>query len=259
MIQPYYKDEYATIYHGDCREILPHLEKVDLMLTDPPYGVALSSGRGGRHGDCVITGDEDESLRDHAMRLASWKAAFVFGSPKVRKPPGVKATLIWDKGEHVGMGNLQLPWKPNFEEIYVLGSGFTGRRDSSILKFNAIAGCVGRVMSRLHPTEKPVDLLRYLLGKHSAVNVLDPFVGSGSSLRAAKDLGLQSIGIEIEEEYCEMAAERLRQEAFDFEAVECRDVIKNCSMCLSRMRADRDDDNPLCDECAPYAIDAESN
>lgn len=216
MIKPYYEQDGITIYHGDCREVLPQLERVDLLLTDPPYGVALSSGWDGRHGECSIVGDEDESLRDRVLQIAKWKAAYVFGSPKVRKPYHVKAVLIWDKGEHVGMGNLQMPWKPNFEEIYVLGSGFKGRRDSSILKFNAVAGCVGRVISRLHPTEKPIDLLRYLLGKHPAETVLDPFMGSGSTLRAAKDLGIKAIGIEIEEKFCEIAANRMAQSAFSF-------------------------------------------
>jgi DNA modification methylase len=174
----------------------------------------------GRHGDCQIAGDQSEALRDQVLRLAKWKAAYVFGSPKVRKPFwDIRAVLIWDKGEHVGMGNLQIPWKPNYEEIYVLGDGFKGRRDSSILKFNAIAGCVGRVTSRLHPTEKPVDLLRYLLGKCDAQTVLDPFMGSGTTLRAAKDLGLKAIGIEIEEKYAEIAAKRMAQSVFDFEAV----------------------------------------
>lgn len=211
-IKPYYQDDYATIYHGDCREVLPHLGPVDLVLTDPPYGIALQSGMGGRHGACRIAGDSDCSLRNEMLSIARFQGAYIFGSPKVQKPAGWKAVLIWDKGEHVGMGDLQMPWKPNFEEVYVLGLGFEGRRDSSILKFNAVAGCVGRVTSRLHPTEKPIELLRYLIGKHPAASILDPFAGSGTTLRAAKDLGVKSIGIEIEEKYCEVAARRLSQE-----------------------------------------------
>ena len=211
MIKPYYDQDGVTIYNADCREVLPQLEKVDLVLTDPPYGIALSSGRKGRHGDCMVLGDEDVSLRNQVLRLARWNAAYVFGSPKIPKPFfDIRATLIWDKGEHVGMGNLQLPWKPNYEEIYVIGDGFKGRRDSSILKFNAVAG----FNSRFHPTEKPVELLRYLLGKHPAACILDPFMGSGSSLRAAKDLGIKAVGIEIEEKYCEIAVERLRQQSW---------------------------------------------
>jgi DNA modification methylase len=213
MIKPYYQDEWATVYLGDCREILPQLEPVDLVLTDPPYGIAHSSGMGGRHGDCSIEGDADCSLRDAALRLARFRGAFVFGSPKVSKPAGWKSVLIWNKGEHVGMGDLQMPWKPNFEEIYVLGEGFKGRRDSSVLHFLAVAGCVGRVKSRWHPDEKPVELLRYLLSKHSAGTVLDFFCGSGSTLRAAKDLGIRSIGIELTERHCQNAVKRLRQES----------------------------------------------
>lgn len=217
MIKPYYSDEWATIYHGDCREILPQLQPVDLVLTDPPYGVRLSSGRAGQHGDCTIVGDADCSLRDEVLQMMHFQGAYVFGSPKAQKPAGWKAVLIWDKGEHVGMGNLQVPWKPNFEEIYILGSGFMGRRDSGILRFHAVAGTVGSgekgTTARWHPTEKPVDLLRYLLRKHPAGCVLDPFMGSGTTLRAAKDLGMRSIGIEIEEKYCEIAVKRLKQES----------------------------------------------
>lgn len=218
LIQPYYQDEQATIYHGDCLDIYPFIEpsQFDLLATDPPYGVSLSSGWNGRHGDCAIVGDTDCLLRDTILAMRKHDAAIIFGSRKIPQPDGVKAVLIWEKGEHVGMGDLSFPWKPNYEEVYIIGDGFQGRRDGSVLRFNAVAGCVGRRTSRFHPTEKPVDLVRYLLSRRPSRLVIDPFMGSGTTLRAAKDLGLRAIGIEIEEKYCEIAAERLRQEVFDF-------------------------------------------
>ena len=108
------------------------------------------------------------------------------------------------------MGDLSLPWKPSHEEIYVLGGPWDGRRDcGSVLqgRVQAMAKC-----GRRHPHEKDVATLRLLIDKCVAGVVLDPFMGSGTTLRAAKDLGRKAIGIEIEERYCEIAAKRLAQE-----------------------------------------------
>ena len=125
--------------------------------------------------------------------------------------------LTWEKGEHVGMGDLSLPWKPNTEEIYVIGSGFTGRRDGSVLKHLAIAGTVGQAVkgTRQHPTEKPTSLMAELIAKTPGV-IADPFAGSGSTLVAAARLGRKAIGVELEERYCEIAARRLSQGVLDF-------------------------------------------
>jgi hypothetical protein len=217
-LTPYYSENGITIYHGDCREVAPALGRVELLCTDPPYGVAFKSGWNGRHGDCAVRHDQTTELRDWMLENIEYHGAFVFGSVRSLRPYTVAAVLIWDKGEHVGMGDLGLPWKPNFEEIYVMGEGFyAARRGSSVIKFNAIAGCVGLVTSRLHPVEKPVELMRYLISRHVGQTVLDPFMGSGTTLRAAKDLGRKAIGIEIEERYCEIAANRLRQEVLSFD------------------------------------------
>jgi site-specific DNA-methyltransferase (adenine-specific) len=108
------------------------------------------------------------------------------------------------------MGDLSFPWKMSWEEIYVLGNGFTGKRDEGVLHGHLVVSWESR--GRTHPHEKPVSLMTYLIGKTDADWVLDPFMGSGTTLRAAKDLGRKAIGIEIEERYCEIAAERLSQE-----------------------------------------------
>jgi DNA modification methylase len=215
-VKPYYEHAGIAVYNGNALDAIPQLE-ADVMVTDPPYGVKLSSSMGGRHGDCAIVGDCDQRTRDEALRLWGTRAALVFGSWKVSRPEATRAVLIWEKGEHVGMGDLELPWKPNHEEIYVLGSGFCGKRTGSVLRYLAIAGCVGLRTSRFHPTEKPVDLMTSLLEKCPASwVVLDPFMGSGTTLVAAKNLGRRAVGIEIEERYCEIAAKRLSQEVFDF-------------------------------------------
>lgn len=139
-------------------------------------------------------------------------AAVVFGSCKMPPPPiPLRATLVWDKGGHVGMGDLSLPWKQNWEHVYI--SGFVGRRDTGVLRFNALAPWAGEYT---HPHEKPLELMRELIGKCAPLAaIVDPFMGSGTTLRAAKDLGRRAIGIEIEERYCEIAARRMAQEVLD--------------------------------------------
>jgi DNA modification methylase len=215
MIQPYYEQDGITIYHGDCREILPTLGPVDLVLTDPPYGIAHATNRkvrgmgGASWIGTEIANDHDTSARDEALALLSDTPAFVFGTWKQPKPAGTRSVLVWDKGPASGMGDLAFPWKGSWEEIYVIGSGFAGSRDEGVIK--GFTEVTWESAGRAHPNQKPVKLLRYLLSKHSGQSVLDPFMGSGTTLRAAKDLGRRAIGIEIEERYCEIAVKRLQQ------------------------------------------------
>ena len=185
------------------------------LITDPPYGIANNSSWDGLHGDCAVANDGDVSVRDWALSHAFFERALVFGSWKAIRPAGVRQILIWEKGGHCGMGDLSIPWKPNWEEIYVLGTGFKGERTSGVLYFIADRECNGVVRERDHPTEKPLALMKELVRK-SPGDVCDPFMGSGTTLRAAKDLGRRAIGIEIEEKYCEIAAKRLSQKVFQF-------------------------------------------
>lgn len=206
---PYYQDDAVTIYHGDCREILPALS-ADVLVTDPPYGHSYESGSDRREGNArSIANDDDLAVRD---AIIEWWAdrgpALVFGSWRRPKPAGTKGVLVWDKGGALGMGDLSIPWKFDHEEIYVIGGPFEGRRDSgSVLRCPPVQS-VGRV----HPNEKPVDLISMLLAKLPDGVVLDPCMGSGPVLRAAKDRGRRAIGIELDERYCEAAARRMGQE-----------------------------------------------
>lgn len=206
---PYYDEGGITIYHGDCRDVLP-LVQADVIVTDPPYGIAHSSNRPGapRRGE-QIQNDESTDVRDAV--LAMWSGPMiVFGSCRVTPPSmSLRGVLVWDKGGHVGMGDLSFPWKQNWEHIYIGGPGFSGRRGTGVLRFNALAPWAGEFT---HPHEKPVELMRALIDKCPSGIVLDPFMGSGTTLRAAQDLGRRAIGIEIEERYCEIAAKRLSQQ-----------------------------------------------
>lgn len=208
---PYYSEGGISIYHGDA---LSFALDADVMLTDPPFGIAYRSGslrtaenpRG-------IRGDDSTAVRDGV--LEEWNGpALVFGSPKAPEPYDVRTRLVWDQDGALGMGDLSLPWKPSWQFVYVIGGPWAGSRDcGSVLRYPPVQS-VGRV----HPHEKPAGLLRMLLAKCIPGRVVDPFMGSGSTLVAAKSVGRPASGIEIEEKYCEIAAKRLAQEVLDFAA-----------------------------------------
>jgi site-specific DNA-methyltransferase (adenine-specific) len=209
---PYYADDLVTIYHGDCREWTAAWQLAAVMVTDPPYGIEFSSGMGGKFLDTSMASDGDTSVRDRALVRWGSRPALVFGTWKAPRPKATRHVLIWEKGDHVGMGDLSIPWRPNTEEIYVLGTGFVGHRGTSVLRHNAPSPNFTPPQFRYHPTEKPLALMRDLIGKCPLGTILDPFMGSGTTLVAAKSLGRHAVGIEIEERYCEIAAQRCRQE-----------------------------------------------
>ena len=214
---PYYDDGTCVIYHGDCRELISAVP-VGVIVTDPPYGISYSSGMTGHDGGTAlpgIRGDADTALRDHVLREYYGHPAIVFGTWKRERPGNVRAVLTWDKGDHVGMGDLSLPWKPNTEEIYIIGDGFVGHRGGSVLRCAAPVTWNSAANGRQHPHEKPVELMMQLVAKCPMGIVVDPFMGSGTTLVAAKRLGRKAIGIELEEKYCEIAAQRLQQGALD--------------------------------------------
>ncbi len=225
-MKPYYEDTKAgiTIYHGDCREILPGLPKVDLVLTDPPYGTqVLRDGYGRRQNNKAtngkvgvhIAGDADLGAFKRMVGAVKCNLLCTFGSPKKsfemlqairRRSFTCVAELVWDKNiPGLGAGiryqheNIYIAVFENFE-FCGYGGLFSVIRETSVSR------------GGFHPHEKPVDLLKRLLIYAGGETILDPFMGSGTTLRAAKDLRRKAIGIEIEERYCEIAARRLQQE-----------------------------------------------
>ena len=211
-LKPYYEESGITIYHGDCREVMPSLDG-DVMLTDPPFGIDYESGHFGTLARS-IQGDADTSLRDAVLLLWCPRPALVFGSWRAPRPIDTRQVLVWDSLGALGMGALDIPWKPSHQEIYVIGKGFDGQRTTDVLSFPPVQGMASN--GRVHPHQKPIELLMALLVKCPPGAVLDPFVGSGTTLVAAKKQGRKAIGIEIEERYCEIAARRLAQSVFDF-------------------------------------------
>lgn len=219
---PYYEDDLVTLYLGDCREVTAWLE-ADVLVTDPPYGMAYVGGASRHNGPTVpIAGDGTTELRDAALDLWGERPAIVFGTWRQPRPARTRTVVVWDKGDSPGMGALDLPWGLSHEEVYVLGKGWpvlpnggrrreggTPRRDPSIIRATLVNSQAHDRPD--HPTPKPPVLMERLILKTQGI-VADPFTGSGTTLVAAKALGRRSVGIELEERYCEIAAKRLAQD-----------------------------------------------
>lgn len=223
MTTPYYEDDYVTIYHGDCREIDAWLS-ADVLVTDPPYGIDVKAnyaqrGRGAL-ASCndypQIVGD-DEPFDPSIFDLT--KPAVIFGGNHfASRLPDSPSWVVWDKldgltsGRDVGFNDqadAELIWTNLGGPARILAHRWMG----------AMKAGSERSHRRQHPTQKPTDLLRRLISMCPPGTVADPFMGSGSTLRAAKDLGRKAIGVEVEERYCEIAARRLSQEVLDFGGV----------------------------------------
>lgn len=208
---PYYADDAVTIYHGDARELLPTLHP-DVVVTDPPYG---------------LDGEDAQGCAD-VLASASWRAALVFSDWRSSHIYGALdrkvGELAWEYGWiSGGRSRARFGVLPTHNTIHCFGSP---------LHFRFIAGTIidrrpGFSSPRQcsfanksgHPFEKPVALMRYLLdGLRLNDPITDPFMGSGTTLVAAKSLNRKAIGIEIEERYCEIAAKRCAQEVLGLTA-----------------------------------------
>jgi DNA modification methylase len=209
--KPYFEDDAVQIYLGDCRDILPHLGPVDLVLTDPPYNVGKDYGDA--YFDSMVRADYDNWITTWWELLPTHRR-IVFpavGNLYLWAKREPVATACWYKPGATGRAN---PFQWNeWEPILVWGVTFTG---SDVFRSPISAQRdVGD-----HPCPKPLQLFHALLARlRTPGTVLDPFMGSGTTLRAAKDLGRKAIGIEIEEKYCFIAAERMRQSVLPLKVV----------------------------------------
>jgi DNA modification methylase len=249
-MKPYYDHGGITIYHGDCREILPTLSdaSVDMIFTDPPYG-----HNNNNNGDLAHRWEEALGLvkrgeaiagkarpiandGEEANELVKWffgeanrllmpgcccccccgggggpDPQFARWSMWLDAAVGFKQMVVWDKGG-LGMG---WHYRRNYETVLVAekpGAAcrwYGGHDVPNVVRISGI-----KPSEDDHPTPKPEALVKWFLRLHAKRDdlVLDPFLGGGTTLRAAKDCGLRAIGIEIEEKYCEIAAKRLAQE-----------------------------------------------
>ena len=203
-MKPYYDHAGIQIFLGDCREIMPMLPKCDLLLTDPPYGHG-KRWQGGTWGAAQMYRDAEvwdaQRVSDELLRLAvdSAEASIVWGGNYYSLRPS-RCWLSW----------VKIPAMETMADFELAWTSFDRPSKKYIEKRNPDG-------ERQHPTQKPLNLMQWCLGfAPDAQTILDPFMGSGTTLVAAKNLGRKAIGIEIEEKYCEIAAKRLSQEVFDF-------------------------------------------
>lgn len=223
-VKPYYQDESVTLYHGDCREVLPTLDIVQAIITDPPYGIDYQSAWRIDKASRFDKLANDDVLSFDWLPVATklltcgpmvcfcrWDVAETFRIELARHLE-VKSQGIWDRVAH-GMGDLGSALAPQHDTFWFGVKGtwaFPGTRPSSVYRSMRMTG-----EQLQHPTQKPESLMSEMVSDFTVAGdiVLDPFAGSGTTLAAAKRLGRKAIGIELNEKYCEVAARRLSQGA----------------------------------------------
>lgn len=223
--EPYFQDDAVTIYHGDARELLLLMPKVDLVLTDPPYGidVATNAQRFTRKSSpwwanvdnskvvahAKVTGDTEPFDPRPWLEIGT-QHIFWGANNYAERLPASNGWLVWDKRKGIEqmaekgwpLGEGELAWTD-----VTGGVRFHRELWSGLLRSNEKG-------EHYHPTQKSLSLMKWCIEMSkvpAGATVLDPFMGSGTTLRAAKDLGRKAIGIEIEEKYCEIAAKRMAQ------------------------------------------------
>jgi len=204
-VRPYYEHGGITIYHGDCREVLASMDagSVDLVLTDPPYGVQFRN----QHWDKAIPAVWlEEARRVAAVVMFTTAPTTLWDYPR---PDMVACWARPASNSRTPQGGFN-HWSP----VLVYGRA---KFPTDLLSLHAIANSAPKWNT--HPSPKPEKLFRWLTacGSVPGAIIADPFAGSGTTLRAARDLGRRAIGIEIEERYCEIAARRLSQEVLPLE------------------------------------------
>lgn len=223
-MKPYYQDSAVTIYHGDCREIVPLLGKFDLLLTDPPYGIAYDARGGGGSSKSksmakrtvfeipTVFGDDVEfdptELFCIGERQMIWGAHCFYNScPKNGR------ILIWKKRESAPGSQM------DFADAELCFDSKKGLVRVLTHTHNGFIRKLGDMDTPIHPTQKPLEVMLWCisLAGDSAQTILDPFAGVGTTGRAAKDLGRKCTMIEREEKYCEISAKRMQQEVLTFE------------------------------------------
>jgi site-specific DNA-methyltransferase (adenine-specific) len=220
-VRPYYEQDGITIYHGDCRAVLPALDDglADVTITDAPFNTAHDTG-----GSVISYGNGTDESRPW-VDYVDWLLGIVTECERVTTGPVLcfvsKRGLFhmigrrhpWWLGQWVnsGTGSPSGPktgvmFQPSYEPCLFYGNRYSVKTCmSDAWQYPVETVRLG------HPCPKPVSLMRRLIRDLQGQTILDPFMGSGTTLRAAKDLQRRAIGIEIEERYCEIAANRLAQ------------------------------------------------
>lgn len=224
-VTPYYEDDGTVIYHGDCREVLPQLGRgLDLLLADPPYGQGVrvdsrrfsvpasawwgNTDRSGVPRHRPVAADNEPFDPSH---LLGYSKAILWGAQwYAPRLPARGGWLVWDKRRGIEdidwpLSEAELAWRSWADGVRVFRHRWFGLiRDSE------------RGL-HLHPTQKPVALMEWCIGLAGRIErVIDPYMGSGPIIEAARRLGVNAVGIELDEAYCEVAARRLDQGVLPF-------------------------------------------
>lgn len=205
--KPYYENENGKLYHGNCLDIMPLLDPVDLVLTDPPYGIGESYKRNNRRKNLANPTDYDFYDWDRKpaspimikLCMSAGKKTIIWGGNFFNLPPSQK-WLVWDKINSGCFADCELAW-----------TNLTGAVRIFRHMWNGMCRQSEKNVKRVHPTQKPIALMLWCLQLHYG-SVLDPFIGSGTTAIACECLNRQWIGIEISEKYCEIAAKRIEKE-----------------------------------------------
>ena len=192
----------AVLYCGDCLEILPTLEKVDAVVTDPPYGIAdkWNAPQIGKNGSSRLWDGNnkwDEKTLDAELfsAIAKSKKSIVWGGNYYNLPPS-RGYFVWDKMQRFSNADSELAWCS---------------WDQTPRTFRYSRGQVA-TEGKEHPTQKPLPLMLWCLSFiPDAETILDPFMGSGTTGVACAQLGRKFIGIEIERRYFDIACERIEK------------------------------------------------
>ena len=223
-MKPYYEQDGITIYHGDCRELLAHL-KADVVVTDPPYGIGLgsTSGLGNGHGLALGPYASYEDTYENYCALVvpvvrdciRFGRCGVFVGPHSHELP--KPTAIGGVYCPSAAGRNEWGFK-NFLPLFLYGKSPDLHLGA---KIPTAIQAIEPTVQNGHPCPKPIRWMKWavLLTSRVGETILDPFMGSGTTLVAAKLEGRKAIGIEIEERYCEIAAKRLAQGVLNFDGV----------------------------------------
>jgi site-specific DNA-methyltransferase (adenine-specific) len=228
-MKPYYQHGGITIYHGDCRDVLATVGHVDAVITDPPYGVGLEAKRAKQRDGDIKARDGSYSFDDTAEYVSGVVVPVIDKCRHIAKSvaltPGTRSLWLYPPADDVGCffsaaGTGMGRWGFTCSQPILYYGSDPFLRTSQGARANSCGQTYPNDANTYdHPCVKPIRMVRWLVGRASlpGETVLDPFMGAGTTLVAAKDLYRHAIGIEIEERYCEIAAKRLEQEVLPLE------------------------------------------
>lgn len=210
-MKPYYQDNFVTLYNCANEDMISELEPAGLLLTDPPYGINIGGQKtigGNKLTRCKEYGKHSWDLNTPPPEIlnkfiALANHSIIFGGNYFQLPPS-SCWIVWDKDNSAGFADAELAWTNFKSAVRIFRYRWNGM----------LQGNMKDKEQRWHPTQKPLPLMKWCIENYSkpADIILDPYAGSGTTGRAAKDLGRMCVLIEREEKYCEVAAKRLSQE-----------------------------------------------